>query len=166
LTIHEPGQLRLCVPLEPSDYNQVRECLARREARAGKGKEPQPLDVTLRGHGLDDSTWKGKLTRMEEAEARFIPMMLSSRAGGPVPVKAPSGKVQGLVPQAQQYLVYIDIDSPDDSIPVHGMAQVKIYLDSESCFWWGWRKVNNMLNLRLMYRPRQRPEIKGQNRAR
>ena len=140
-TIHEPGKLRLCMPLDPSDYNQL---------RAAKARSKKPLDVTIRVQGLDSATWKGTLVRLEESEAKFVPPMLSSRSGGPVAVKAPSGKAQGLVPQSQQFLVYLDIDGPSDAICVHAMAQAKIYLQPETCLSWAWRKINNMLNLRLM----------------
>ncbi|MBY0227987.1 MAG: hypothetical protein K2W96_01770 [Gemmataceae bacterium] len=140
-TIHEPGKLRLCMPLDPSDYNQLRD---------GHARSKTPLDVTIRIQGLDAGTWKAKLVRLEESAAAHIPPMLSSRSGGPVPVKAPSGKATGLVPQAQQFLVYLDIDAPSEAILVHTMGQAKIYLEPETCAAWAWRKINNMLNLRLM----------------
>ncbi len=148
-TVHEPGRLQLCVPLDPSDYNQLREsmALARRRARGG---EPAPLDVTLRVHGLDAQTWKGSVSRVDDSAAKSVDLMLSSRAGGPVPVKAPGAASRELVPQSQQFLVYVDIEGDVSAIPVHGMAQVKIYLVPETCLSWAWRKLNNMLNLRLM----------------
>jgi putative peptide zinc metalloprotease protein len=144
-TIHQPGQVRLCLPLETSDYNQLRASYER--ARAAK---KPPLDVIIRVHGRDSQTWRGRIDRLEESEAKFVPMMLSSRAGGPVAVKAPTAKSPGLVPQTQHFLVYIDIDAPDDAIAVNTMAQVKIYLEPETVAWWTWRKLNDMLNIRLM----------------
>ena len=56
------------------------------------------------------------IERLEESEAKFVPLLLSSRAGGPVAVKAPSGKSQGLVPQTQHFLVYIDLLDADEAI--------------------------------------------------
>jgi putative peptide zinc metalloprotease protein len=148
-TINEPGKLRLCVPLDPSDYNQIRANIARARRRL-KGQDPPPLSVTLRVHGLADATWQGRLVRMEESAAKSIDLLLSSRAGGPVAVKAPSGKTQELIPQAQHFLAYVEIDDPSSAIPVNGMAQVKIYLEPETCLSWAWRKLNDMLNLRLI----------------
>ena len=63
--------------------------------------------MTVRIHGLDSSTWQGKIVRLEESEMKTVPPMLSNRGGGPVTVKPPTGK-GGLVPQSQHYLAYID----------------------------------------------------------
>jgi putative peptide zinc metalloprotease protein len=145
----ERGKIQLCMPLDPSDYNQLRENLALARKRA-QGKEPAPLAVTIRIHGLGSKTWQGQVSRIEESAARSVDLMLSSRAGGPVPVKAPGPQSRELIPQSQQFLVYIDLFGEVDAIPVHGMAQVKIHLVPETCLSWAWRKLNNMLNLRLM----------------
>jgi len=144
-TIHEPGKLRICMPLDTAEYNQLRASYE----PTRQGKRP-PLEVSIRVHGHAERVWKGRIARLEESEAKFVPLMLSSRAGGPVPVKAPTAKSPGLVPQAQQFLVYIDIEEADESIPVNSMAQVKIYLLPETCAWWVWRKLNDLLNLRLI----------------
>src|SRR5205823_3040517 len=74
-----------------------------------------PLDVTLRVQGRDAHTWKGRITRLPESDPKGIPLALSSRAGGPVAVKAGAGNNQSgtLTPQTQHYLVYIDILDPD-----------------------------------------------------
>jgi putative peptide zinc metalloprotease protein len=149
-TIHEPGKFRVCMPLATSDYNRLREDLrdlAREQQRTGQERD---LTVNLRVQGLDSSTWDGKIARLDESEARFIPMMLSNRAGGPVTVQAPTGKSQGLAPQTQQFLVYIDIIDPDPAMTVGQMAQTKIYLRHETCLQWAWRTINDVFNLRLM----------------
>jgi putative peptide zinc metalloprotease protein len=144
-TVHAIGHLRLCMPLETSEYNQLRASYEPTRV----GNKP-PLDVIIRIHGHDSRTWKGRIVRLEESEAKYVPMLLSSRGGGPVPVKAPTSSSPGLVPQSQHFLVYIDIEDPDPSIAVNSMAQVKIYLQPETCAWWVWRKLNDLLNLRLM----------------
>ena len=92
----------------------------------------------------------GNIARLDQSEAKFVPLPLSSRAGGPVPVHPPSGKSQGLVPQTQHYLVYIDITNPSQAITVGSMAQVKISCRPETCLSWAWRTVNNVFNLRLL----------------
>ena len=65
-------------------------------------------------------------------------------------MQAPKDRNQGLVPQSQHYLVYIDIVQPDIAITVGSKAQVKIHLRHETCITWLWRKVNDTFNLRLM----------------
>lgn len=149
-TIHERGRVRVCMPLATNDYNRLREDLRRlQRERKAKG-EAKELWVNVRVHGLDRSTWRGKIARLDESEARFIPVMLSSRAGGPVAVQPPNGKAQGLVPQTQHYLVYIDIDDPDPAIAVGAMAQAKVYLRPETCLQWAWRTINDVFNIRLL----------------
>lgn len=148
-TIHS-GQLRICFPLVTSEYNQLVENLnanRREQKRTGVARE---LDVVVRIHGLDAGTWPARIDRLDESEARFIPVALSTRGGGPVPVHPPSNRTPGLVPQTQHYLVYIDLPDADPAIAVGAMAQVKIYLRPETCLHWAWRTINDMFNLRLL----------------
>jgi hypothetical protein len=149
-TIHTPGHLRVCLPLVTSDYNRLREDLMHLAVENKETGKDRHLNVNLRVHGLDSTIWQGRIARLDEAEARFIPPMLSNRAGGPVPVQAPTGKTQGLVPQTQHFLVYVDIIDADPAITVGEMAQVKIWLRPETCLQWAWRTINDVFNLRLL----------------
>jgi putative peptide zinc metalloprotease protein len=151
-TIIERGRLRICLPVETPDYNQLRENLIRAESlRKREGKEgPARLSATVRVHGLDSSTWSGYLARMEESEARSIPIGLSSKASGPIAVKPQPAKGGALIPQTQHFLVYIDIDDPDRAISPGVLAQVKVHCQPETCLHWLWRKVNNLFDLRLI----------------
>jgi putative peptide zinc metalloprotease protein len=149
-TIHSTEKLRICLPLVTSEYNQLNENMNALRAEAAKTNKRRDLPVTLRVHGLGASTWKGKIARLDQSEAKFIPLPLSTRGGGPVPVHPPSNKTPGLVPQTQHYLVYIDITDPDQAITVGSMAQVKITCRPETCLSWAWRTVNNVFNLRLL----------------
>ena len=108
------------------------------------------LNVQIRIQGRDNQIWKGKLEALPESEASVIPLALSSRGGGPVPVKAERTKTGGLVPQTQYYLVYVDIVDPDAAIIPGNSAQVKIYCKSETIASYLWRTVNNMFDLHLM----------------
>jgi putative peptide zinc metalloprotease protein len=149
-TIHEPGKVRICMPLATNDYNRLREDVeSLRKDNQARGRN-RTLSVTMRIHGLDRSTWEGEIARLDESEAKFIPTMLSNRAGGPVAVQPPSGKSQGLVPQTQHYLIYIDVIDPDPAITPGEMAQAKIYLRHETCLQWTWRTLNDVFNIRLM----------------
>ena len=109
---------------------------------------PVPIDIRIQGRGTQ--TWQGKITALPESEAREIPLALSNRGGGPVPVRAERSKTGALIPQTQYYLVYVDLLDPDDAIAPGSMAQVKIHCKNETCLTWLWRKINTTLELRLM----------------
>ena len=150
-TVHEPGQLRVCLPLVTSEYHRLAKDWEERLAKSREnGEEVEQPWINLRVHGMDSQTWRGKIERLEDSEAKYIPEMLSTRANGPVAVQAPNGRTPGLVPQTQHYLVYLKIDNPDDAIAVGAMSQVKIYLKSETCLNWAWRSINDLVNLKLI----------------
>ncbi len=116
-----------------------------------KGGRPLPnLDVQIRIQGRDAQVWTGKLEALPESDASIIPLALSSRGGGPVPVKAERTKSGGLMPQTQYYLVFVEINNPDGAIVPGNAAQVKIYCKSETVASFLWRTVNNMFDLHLM----------------
>ena len=128
-TIHGTDKMQVCLPLVTSEYNQLNEnlnALRAEEVPRRTSTASCPSSCASTAWGL--STWKGRIARLDQSEAKFVPLPLSSRAGGPVPVHPPSGKTPGLVPQTQHYLVYIDIANPDPAITVGSMAQVKIRL--------------------------------------
>jgi putative peptide zinc metalloprotease protein len=120
-----------------------------RERGRPEGGVEVDLPVTIRVQGRDAKTWRGRLTSLPESEAREVPMALSNRAGGPVAVKA-GGPPNVLIPQTQHYLVYIDIEDPDDGITPGAMAQVKIHCRPETCLHWLWRTLNNTFDLGLI----------------
>ena len=73
-------------------------------------------DGESRHHLVWRAPWRGLIRRLPESEAANIPLALSSKAGGPVPVK-PNSDPEVLVPQTQQYLISIDgVDSTIESI--------------------------------------------------
>src|SRR5262249_50247658 len=87
-TIVEPGKVRICLPVVTPEFNQLREGLEHKsqERRRARQSETGALEATVRVHGLDSTTWTGKVAHLEEQEARFIPLALSNKAGGPVAV--------------------------------------------------------------------------------
>jgi putative peptide zinc metalloprotease protein len=155
LTINEPGRLRVCVPVETPQFNLLKEqflqsLLAGTMGAAEEGPEHQAnLDVTIRVQGRDASLWQGRLTALPESEAKDIPLGLSSKTGGPVPVKANS-RPGALAPQTQHYLVYVDLLKPDAALLPGQMAQVKIHCKPETCLHWLWRKLNDTFDLGLL----------------
>jgi hypothetical protein len=113
------------------------------------GRPLANLDVILRIQGRDHQTWKGRIRQLPESEAKTVPLALSNRASGPVAVKA--GTKGGLlVPTTQQFLVYVEILDPDESILPGTTAQVKIYCQPETCVHWLWRTLNQTFDLGLM----------------
>jgi putative peptide zinc metalloprotease protein len=114
------------------------------------GRPLADLDVTIRIKGRDSKTWKGKIRQLPESEAKTVPPMLSNRQGGPVAVKATTASEKQLVPSTQQFLVYVEIVDPDDSIVAGTAAQVKIYCQPETCVHWVWRWLNETFDLGLM----------------
>jgi putative peptide zinc metalloprotease protein len=134
------------------------------QVRAGRergdpegGRPLANLDVTVRIHGRDTQTWKGRIASLPQSEAKKLPLALTSKAGGPVAAKAeqPTPKTaagaqeEGVAPQAQHYLVYVDILDPDDAILPGNMAQVKIRCRSETCLHWLWRTLHDTFDVAL-----------------
>jgi putative peptide zinc metalloprotease protein len=142
LTIYPSDRLAVCLPLTTSEYNQlVRDC-------NGNPGSIESSCIVVRVHGREGATWHGSNLRLLPSEARDIPLALTSRGGGPVAVKA-TNPGEPMIPQAQQFLVYIDVLNPDHAILPGNMAQVKIYLKPETCAMWLWRTVNEVFELGL-----------------
>src|SRR5262249_11118361 len=104
-----------------------------------------PVPICSRFQGRATHAWRGETTRPAEAAAPEIPLALSNRGGGPVPVRAERSKTGALIPQTQYYLVYVDLIDPGDAIAPGSMAQVKIHCKNETCLTWLWRKINTTL---------------------
>jgi putative peptide zinc metalloprotease protein len=161
LTINAPQQLRVALPLVTPEYNRLRQNLERRgegHATAEGGPLLAPLEVTVRIHGRDSRTWKGRITSLPQSEMRTVPLALSSKANGPVAVRATplnpnSPKAnraeEGLVPQTQHYMVYVDLINPDEAIVPGATAQVKIRCEPETCLHWLWRTLHDAFDVGL-----------------
>ena len=106
--------------------------------------------MIIRVHGREGTVWNGTNPRLLPSEARDIPLALTSRAGGPVAVKA-TNPGEPMIPQAQQFLLYIDIIDPDPAILPGNLAQVKLYLRPETVAQWSWRTVNDIFELGLFW---------------
>ncbi len=140
--IGDPTQLRALLPVGPADYQLLRDDLNDLKDRDG-------LDVDLRVQGRAHRTWKGRLSNLPQSEAKDIPVPLTNKAGGPIAVK-PSSKPGQMIPQSQQYLIPVDIVSPDGAICPGTLAQVKVHCKWRSGAWWAWRKISEAFDLGLM----------------
>jgi putative peptide zinc metalloprotease protein len=142
-SIADPTRLRVLVPVPPADYELIRSDLADLQAKK------QDLAVTIRVKGRDSLTWTGKVTHLPRAKAEEIPVHLSNKAGGPLAIK-PGSPPNHYIPQAQQYLVGIDFQSPDQAVCPGALAQVKVHCESRTCLWWVWRTISDTFDLGLL----------------
>jgi putative peptide zinc metalloprotease protein len=141
--IGDPTKLRVLVPVTPDDYELIR---ANRTRQRAGGQE---LPVTIRVQGLGGRTWEGRLSHLPESEAKEVPAALSSRAGGPLAVRAGSSGGQ-MAPQNQVYLVGIDFLQSDSAICPGQLAQVKIHNEPRTLAWWTWRSLSRTFDLGLL----------------
>jgi putative peptide zinc metalloprotease protein len=140
--VYQENHLSACLPLTTAEFKRLADYTG---TSTSKIKSPQ---MVLRIHGQGMREWTGQIKTLPPAEAREIPMALSTRGGGPVAVKAGSRPEQ-LVPQTQHFLVYIDIEDEDKTLVPGNMCQVKIYLKPETCVQWLWRTINDVFELGL-----------------
>jgi putative peptide zinc metalloprotease protein len=141
-SIGDPHQLRVLVPVPPADYSLIQQNLK----KYGGSRQ---LPVTLRVQGRAHHTWRGHVTHLPESEAKTIPPALSSKGGGPLAVK-PVADPNQLIPQAQVFLVGVDIDNSDATICPGTMSQVKIHCEYRSAAWWTWRAICITFDLGLL----------------
>jgi putative peptide zinc metalloprotease protein len=139
-TIGDPGKLRVVVPVTPSEYRLLK------KDREKLQKDGKDLEVTLRIHGRENATWKGKVVRLPESAAKYIPAALSNKCGGPVATKQ-SIRPDVFEPISQQYLVYVEIQKPDSAICPGQLAQAKIHCRYRTCAWWAWHSICEAFNL-------------------
>lgn len=145
--IGDPSHLRVLVPVSTADYDLLKE-----SQRDAAQKEKQ-LKVDLRIHGRGADTWKGELAHLPQSDAREVPMALTNLAGGPVAARPPSQGAGGsgnAIPQAQQYLVAVDIVDSDGAVCPGMLAQVKIHCPWHSAAWWTWRTLSSTFDLGLL----------------
>ncbi len=139
LSIGDPDQLRVLVPVTPSDYRLLKEDLHRK----------RDLPVSVRVQGRDIQSWQGKVGLLPESEAKEVPPALAAKFGGPLAVK-PSQNPNVIQPASQHYLVGIDLLNPDDAICPGTMAQVKVHCRWQTGAWWVWRTVSSTFDLGLI----------------
>ncbi len=154
-TVGDPARLRVLVPVRPLEYQLLKEELAE---RAAQGKGPEDLKITIRVQGHDHNTWEGELMPLPESELKVVPPPLSNKMNGPIAVKPTSEKNQ-LLPQAEYYLVSIELKSGDPAVATDtlqyprstiapgSMAQVKIHCRWHSAAWWVWRTIHETFDL-------------------
>jgi putative peptide zinc metalloprotease protein len=141
-SVGDPQHLRVWMPVSPADYRM----LGQDFRRHSKDGDQLPVTIRIAGHG--GQTWHGRLTQnqLPEAEAKDIPIQLTSKGGGDVAIK-PNPKQDHYIPQSQQYLVGINIQDADSTICPGTMAKVKVHCKWHTCAWWTWRAVSSTFDL-------------------
>jgi putative peptide zinc metalloprotease protein len=127
------------MPVSPAEYRLLKQELA--------GRPNLPVTIRLEGGGM--RTWKGKLARLPESEARVVPLQLTLKGGGPLAVK-PGAAAHTYVPQGQQYLIGVDFLESDDAVCPGTMAQVMVHCRWRTCAWWLWRKISATFDVELL----------------
>jgi putative peptide zinc metalloprotease protein len=139
-SIGDKRKLRVTVPLSPSDFSLLQD---------NQKKHRDRLEVTIRVQGHAGQLWKGRVAPLPKAAAKYIPMQLSTKAGGPLAAK-PGSNPNEIEPQTQVFLVGIDMLDPEDTIAINSHAQVKIHCEYHSCAWWVYRTVAATFDLALV----------------
>jgi len=139
-SVGDPTRLRMLVPVTPDDYQLLKE-------DSGPGRN---LPATIRVQGWGGHTWLGKVGLLPESEAQDVPLALTTRAGGPLPVK-PGTRPNTFAPQNQHYLVAVDFEGAEQAgIWPGSLGQVKIHCRWHSAAWWAWRSLSSAFDLGLV----------------
>jgi putative peptide zinc metalloprotease protein len=127
------------VPVTPHDYQLLRNDLS----------ALKELNVDLRVPGRKSDTVPGRIVRLPEADAKTIPLPLSNKGGGPLPVKQTANPNE-ISPQTQQYLVTVELPQPDDAIVPGTLVRAKIHCKWQTGAWWVWHAISSAFDLSLM----------------
>lgn len=144
--IGDPKYLRMIVPVSSTEYREIRDNLERRRQ---ENPNAAYLDASILLAKRSDHIYRGRVTAVPNTHEANIPIELSSRGGGPVAVRPPSGNSTVNEPLTQTYLIQVEILDPDRSIVSGNQAKVKIHLRWRTAAWWVGRKVASALDWAL-----------------
>ena len=94
-------------------------------------------------------TVPGRVVRLPESDAKTIPLPLSNKGGGPLPVKQTANPNE-ISPQTQQYLVTVELPQPDDAIVPGTLVRAKIHCKWQTGAWWVWHTISSAFDLSLI----------------
>jgi putative peptide zinc metalloprotease protein len=138
-SIGDPLKLIVLVPVSPHDYQLLRDDLS----------VLKEMKVDIRVPGRKSETVSGRIVHLPEADARVVPLPLSNKGGGPLPVKQ-SADPKEIAPQSQQYLVTVELPTPDDAIVPGTLVRVKIHCKWKTGAWWVWHAISSAFDLQLI----------------
>jgi putative peptide zinc metalloprotease protein len=137
--IGDPSRLQVLLPVATAAYELLKD-------DAAHGAE-LPATICVQGRG--GRRCVGRLATLPAAEAKDVPLALTSKAGGPLAVKPPANP-DALVPQSQQYLVTVNFEEADPAVCPGTLAQVKIHCRWRTAAWWVWRAISSTFDLGLI----------------
>jgi hypothetical protein len=143
--IGDTDKLRVLVAVGAVDYRELRLNLQR--ARAENPADPH-LEVSILPSRRSDHEFKGRITRLPDADEKNLPIQLTSRGGGSWAVK-PGGDPNVHQPMVQAYLIPVEVVDPDETLTPGTLATVKIHLKWKSAAWWAWRSIASALDVGL-----------------
>jgi putative peptide zinc metalloprotease protein len=138
-SIGDPSKLIVLVPVTPHDYQLLRNDLS----------ALKELKVDIRIPGRKSETVPGRVVRLPESDAKSIPLPLSNKGGGPLPVKQTANQNE-ISPQTQQYLVTVELPQPDDAIVPGTLVRAKIHCKWQTGAWWVWHAISSAFDLSLI----------------
>jgi putative peptide zinc metalloprotease protein len=141
-TIGDPTHLRVLLPVSTADYRLLYKDLSM--------TSELPAMIRVQGHA--NRNWQGRVlfADLPRVESKRIPLPLTSKGGGNIAVM-PTGKQDNeggsQVPQNQQFLVPVELLSPEQSICPGTLAYVKVSCRYQTAVWWAWRSVSQLFDL-------------------
>jgi putative peptide zinc metalloprotease protein len=144
-SIGDTRRLRLLVPVNATDYREMRQNLDRARAEHGENGH---LEVSILAKNRSDRLFTGRITRLPDTDEKNVPIQLTHRGGGTLATK-PGGDPNVNQPLVQTYLIPIEIDDPDSTLTPGTLATAKIHLQWRSAAWWTWRSIASALDIAL-----------------
>ncbi|HEV3436229.1 MAG TPA: site-2 protease family protein, partial [Gemmata sp.] len=137
-SVGDPNRLLVRVPVNPPDYQLLKDDLAARSA----------LEVSVLVKGRSDREFTGWVRNLPAQNSETVPVQLTQRGGGPLAIK-PGGDPNVFVPLAQVYLVDVEVADPDGGVLLGQLSIVKIHTKWRSGAWWVGRALANALDIGL-----------------
>lgn len=132
--------MQVLVPVTADDFH-----LLQRDITGMEG-----LPVTMRIPGRGGQYAYGKVVRLPETDAKDVPMELTHQCGGPLAVKPGGNDPRIHTPQAQTYLIEVQLNNDDPNLLPGTLVQAKIHCQWKTAAWWVWRKVSSLFDLGLI----------------
>jgi len=138
-SVGNPEKVRVVVPVAAVDYRLLKDDLA----KYGE------LEVSIFVPGRMDKTFRGRVVKLPETDAKNVPIQLTHRGGGSLAVKQ-NADPKILAPLAQHYLVTVELLDADATVHPGVLAHVKIHCEWRSAAWWTWRGIASALDIGLI----------------
>ena len=138
-SVGDAKKLIVRMPISPNDYRLLKENMA-----GGK-----PLEVGVYVSGRTDHTFRGRLSKLPDSDARQVPYGLTQRGGGPLAVKSGGEGAQDVAPVAQTYLIEIELLDADATIRPGTLVNATVYCQWRSTAWWVGRALATAMDIGL-----------------